>query len=333
MAQFDPDDLSRFQPFNILTTPYKTIYGQQINLDVLYPKSLVQSPARGSPVVIRFHGGGLVTGGSLFPGFFGPWLLELAERHSALIVSVDHRLLPEATIADVMEDVEDFWRWSQTDMVDFLRLQTNGHIIPDLSRIMTAGESAGGYLSIQLSLSHPDKIKATAAAYPMVDIAGPHFTQKYFKQIRELPQLPESLVSDHLAQVKAQETSLADGQKVVVSSDVRLARVRFMFAMIQNGLYRHYIDPADDGLVPLQRLGTGAKLPRGGVFIWHGADDSIVPVDGSRKFAAKVKEVDPELRFNLTVRPGEHGFDADTKIDEEWMRVGMAPLLHAWLDE
>ena len=54
-------------------------------------------------------------------------------------------------------------------------------------------------------------------------------------------------------------------------------------------------------------------------------------MDGSEKFAAKVKEVDPDLHFTLTKRPGEHGFDAETKIDDEWIRDGLAPLVEAWL--
>jgi acetyl esterase/lipase len=330
MAHFNPDDTSRFDPFHVLTTPYKTVDGHDITLNVLYPKALDQSPPSGSegcPIVIRFHGGGLGAGASMFPDFFGRWLLELAERHSALIVSADYRLLPESNVGDVLDDVEDFWQWLHAELPSFLRAETAGKIKPDLNRIMTAGESAGGYLSIQLSLSHPDMIRATTAAYPMVDIAGPYFTEKFPKQLLEVPQMPENLIDDHLAKAKANGSQ----KPAVVSSDPRLERAPIMFAVIQQGLFKDYLDPADSRQVPLTRL-DNARLPSGGVFVWHGADDTLVPVEGSQKFAAKVAERYPDLPFTLAIQPGEHGFDAETKIDEDWMSSGLRPLVKAWLD-
>lgn len=326
---FNPDDTSRFDPFHVLTTPYKVIDGHEITLNVVYPKSLKPSP-RGSPIIIRFHGGGLAAGASMFPDFFGRWLLELAERHSALIVSPDHRLLPEVSVADILDDVEDFWQWIHKELPSLLQKQP-GNITPDLTRIMTAGESAGGYLSIQLSLSHPDSIKATTAAYPMVDIDGPYFTQKFPKQLMEVPQLPETLVSDHMAKVRAQE-ALLGGKKVLVSSDARLERAPLMLAMIQHGSFGEYLDPTDARQVPIKSLERGAHFPKGGVFVWHGGEDSLVPVEGSQKFAESVTKLYPESQFTLAVRPGEHGFDSDTTIDEEWMSKGLGPLVEAWLD-
>lgn len=47
---------------------------------------------------------------------------------------------------------------------------------------MTAGDSAGGYLSLHLGLSHPNEIRAVTAAYPLVDAASPHFTEQYIRK-------------------------------------------------------------------------------------------------------------------------------------------------------
>ena len=91
VVAFNPDDLSRFDNFHVLTTPYKTVHSQPITLNVLYPKNLKISP-NGQPILIRYHGGGLIAGASMFPDFVGRWLLELVERHSAIIVSPDYPL-------------------------------------------------------------------------------------------------------------------------------------------------------------------------------------------------------------------------------------------------
>ncbi|KAG6353292.1 hypothetical protein INS49_007533 [Diaporthe citri] len=36
---------------------------------------------------------------------------ELALKHNAILVSPDYRLRPEATLADIIDDIRDFWVW------------------------------------------------------------------------------------------------------------------------------------------------------------------------------------------------------------------------------
>ncbi|XHF96374.1 hypothetical protein AWENTII_000011 [Aspergillus wentii] len=103
MDFFNPLDTSRFANLNILTTTYKTVNDHEITTDVLYPKSLTSSTPR--PVLLRYHGGGFFSGSSLFPGFFNPWYIELAERYGAIIISPNYRLLPESSIEDTLEDI------------------------------------------------------------------------------------------------------------------------------------------------------------------------------------------------------------------------------------
>lgn len=162
---FDPDDLSRFSDFSIHTTPYKTVGSHAITADVLIPKSLLTSPSPPRPLLVRFHGGGLVGASSLFPAFFAPWMLQLAEREGAVIVSPNYRLLPEASVGDVLADVEDVWRWVRGEgeeeggLARFVEHETKGRVTVDTRRVMTAGDSAGGYLSVMLALRHPDEIR------------------------------------------------------------------------------------------------------------------------------------------------------------------------------
>ncbi|RYP69920.1 hypothetical protein DL769_005145 [Monosporascus sp. CRB-8-3] len=228
VLNLDPDDHSRFSSFTILTTPYKTVSDQPITTDVLIPKNLKTST---SPILLRYHGGGFVSGASLFPG-------------------PNYRLAPEASMEDILDDVEDHWKWIHSELPAFIQAQTGGAVNVDTGRILTAGDSAGGSLCLMVALSRPDQIKAVTASYP------------------------SPLNKRHL--------------------------------------------------VPFDRLDDGARVPRGGVFVWHGNEDSVGPVRGSIK-------LDSELVFHLAVQPGEHGFDADPKIDDDWMAHGLKNLVGAWL--
>lgn len=60
-------DSPKYAKFNVSTTVYKTVNGQDIDLGVFIPKN-VHTGKR--PIVIHFHGGFLVTGHALYPGKF-----------------------------------------------------------------------------------------------------------------------------------------------------------------------------------------------------------------------------------------------------------------------
>lgn len=133
----------------------------------------------------------------------------------------------------------------------------------DVDRIMTVGDSAGGYLSLYVGLNHPDDIRAATAAYP--------------------------------------------------------ARI------IQ--FYPHQ----QSGLSPLvHRLDSGDTFPPCGVLVWHGKDDTVVPVEGSLKLKQKIEAVDPELNFELVIRDGEHWFDHGINLDEDWVVEALQNCVNSW---
>jgi acetyl esterase/lipase len=78
-----------------------------------------------------------VTGG--FGLWFSPWLLEYAKLHSAVIIGVDYRLMPEHNGLDMMEDLDDFWNWAFNKSQQYL----SDKVELDLEKIMIAGDSAG----------------------------------------------------------------------------------------------------------------------------------------------------------------------------------------------
>lgn len=331
MVGFNPDDLSRFDDFNVLTTAYKRVHEHEISVNVLYQKDLPALASAAQPIIIRFHGGGLVAADSLFPDFFGHWLLDLAKINRAIIVSANHRLLPESNASDILEDLDDLWFWVHESLPSFLKTQSSGSIGCDLRRIMVVGESAGGYLAIQLALDHPDQIRTFLVQYPMLDMKSPWFMADYEKNVFGVPQLPRTLVADHLK--KTHESEVRADHKVIVSSDPRFERGPFMFSMIQQGLFRDYFDPQTTRLFPIDRVENGETLPVAGGLIWHGQDDSVVPIGGSVKFRDTVLNHHPSTNIVLQVQPGEHGFDATVKLSDEWVNTATKPFLEAWLTE
>ncbi|EFY85816.1 hypothetical protein MAC_08128 [Metarhizium acridum CQMa 102] len=99
---------SKLQGLKVLQTPYKSIANHEIRTDVLVP----ETPLSGKrPVIVRFHGGGLVMGDSLYLPFYPQWLTDLALAHGAIIISPNYRLLPEATTPQIFQDMADFWTY------------------------------------------------------------------------------------------------------------------------------------------------------------------------------------------------------------------------------
>lgn len=85
-----------------------------------------------------------MTGSSLFPAWFSKWILDYAESQSAIIVSPDYRLLPEAKGTDILEDIGAFWEWFKSDGPDqYLKDANRTNVSLDKEQLLLLGESAG----------------------------------------------------------------------------------------------------------------------------------------------------------------------------------------------
>ncbi|KAH8423422.1 uncharacterized protein LDX57_001183 [Aspergillus melleus] len=321
-------NLDKFANFDVIQTAYKKVQDYEIRADFVIPKSKFTGKR---PVIVRFHGGGLITGDSLMKEWFPTWLLELAAKHNAVIATPNHRLLPESSSTEIYEDVEDYWTWLHSSTVaDLLSSSVNPTEL-DFARVITAGESAGGLLSISLALSHPDEIRAATGSYPAIDMASVHFGGPSPPPLE--PPLPATLVRDH-------ESKIQPGD--VVSTGLSLERFQLMIAAIHfgdlTGLYERGTKGQPRGrFYPIEKLDEpGVKLPRGGISIMHGGQDTFVPVDGVEKFVQKARAVaraqTAESKIILTVRDGMHGFDLETPLNEQWLSDHLAVSVKAWLE-
>lgn len=184
----------KFSAFSKRDIAYSSINGHDIFATVLTPTKLQDQPSAPRPVLVHWHGGGFVVGHRTY----GPWwplwsvplvrkqlrtpgvggrdqrltsahrTLELALSRSAIVISPDYRLLPEASGVDILTDVEAFWTWMQREL-PLIAARESWPAYPDLSRVVVLGESSGGYLAVQSALLCSTKINIKA----VISISAP----------------------------------------------------------------------------------------------------------------------------------------------------------------
>ena len=103
---------------------------ERCKLDVCYPEG-----ADAAPVVVWFHGGGLTGGDKFVP--------EELKSDGIIVVAVNYRLLPRASIDDCIDDAAAAVAWT------FRNISRFGG---STERIWVAGHSAGGYLTDMIGL-------------------------------------------------------------------------------------------------------------------------------------------------------------------------------------
>jgi acetyl esterase/lipase len=101
--------------------------------------------ARG--VYLHFHGGGMITGS---PEMNDVTNQQIARQHGVAVVSVDYRLAPEHPFPAGPDDGVRVLRW----------LLEHGERELGSSRLITGGESAGGYMAAAVLLRARDELQA-----------------------------------------------------------------------------------------------------------------------------------------------------------------------------
>lgn len=103
---------------------------ERCKLDVYYPTDISDCP-----VVVWFHGGGLSGGNKFIP--------EQLKNNKCVVVAVNYRLLPQATLSDCIDDAAAAVAWTFQNIEKY-----NG----SGKKIFVAGHSAGGYLTSMIGL-------------------------------------------------------------------------------------------------------------------------------------------------------------------------------------
>ncbi|KAJ6784911.1 hypothetical protein PWT90_02384 [Aphanocladium album] len=117
------------KPFTKETHVYVSRQSTDIHLDVYTSK---QANA-GSPILLWFHGGYLITGSRIA---IPDWLLNYAHGQNWTVVSPDYRVLPESTGLATVEDLQSAYEWVVKKLPCF-------HAECDTDQIIIGGASAG----------------------------------------------------------------------------------------------------------------------------------------------------------------------------------------------
>lgn len=272
-------------------------------------------------------------GDSLNMEWWPHWVSDLALQKNAIIISPNYRLLPEATSADIYTDMEEFWTWLRSPALANIVANQKTPTKLDLDRIFVTGESAGGLLSLYLTLAHPEEIRAASAAYPSLALNADSFTKT-----RE-----RAPFDNHVPVSVVEENFKAAVLGTAKSSITSLESLMFTLGAIEHGYLSKYYQRDAEGvpaevLYPMARLEqSDFKIPRGGIAVLHGRQDSVVPLGDVEKFVERANEVlkarsGEEGGVTLTLRDGEHGFDGPVRFEEDWLQDAMHRAIRVWLE-
>jgi acetyl esterase/lipase len=308
--------------FDRLDVPYKTVNGTPIEAAILVPRTLASATeAQSAPVLAHFHGGGLVLGTNPEPFFLADWVRDLAHSTPAIFISAAYRLIPEAKATDSLDDVADFWVWVHRHLLLAIRSRWP-HLTPDLDRIAAIGESAGGYLALQSAFLYgaTAQPRAVVASYPAIypDIAA----------YNPRPQVPDpkldAVVEDYLASIPpgTVQTSAPFPQKGQLS-----------MATTRNGSKRRILGEDPEGRLTLayalERVREAGTLPP--IWIIQGSDDTVVAPAATDAVVEGLRKALPDVVVKYTVRPGEHGFDVVSQLDDDWVADGVEFVKGFWV--
>ncbi|WVO13174.1 hypothetical protein L204_100786 [Cryptococcus depauperatus] len=150
---------------NYRTLPAATFESEPLPVDFdLYLPTAPAGPT-GHPIVIWFHGGGLLQGNKenlpphfrrlpfhTYPGANG------RPDENVAVISSNYRLAPQVPILDILSDVNVLMSFVQTKLNDKLTKEGKGEHKIDPNRICLSGGSAGGYLALLAGLEIPNDV-------------------------------------------------------------------------------------------------------------------------------------------------------------------------------
>jgi len=261
---------------------YKTVDQLKIQADVYRHEDVVKRP-----VIVWLHGGALIMGSR---NGVPKQLLELAQEHGFVVVSLDYRLAPEAKLPDIIEDLKDGLEW--------VRKSGPERFGADPSRMVVAGASAGGYLALMSGVTTVPPPSAIVSYWGFGDVDGDWTTKP-----------SEAYRKGKL--IEKEDAWAGVGGQVLTNTNQTNGRGRaaFFLYLKQTGQWPNAIsgfDPESDRekitpFCPIRNVSP--KYPP--TLFLHGTADKDVPVEQSIAMARALKRhgVAHEL---ITIEGGGH---------------------------
>lgn len=290
------------------TFVYKTAGTVPIHLDVYLPSSPPSkddNASKGLPLLIWFHGGGLLQGNR---DEVAPHHLNGVTKHGYALISADYRLSPQVGVGEVLDDVKDCLDWSATELPRKLaEAASSSPTLLDTTRIAVSGSSAGGYLALLAGLyatTGPGRPKVVLPIYPITNPRGAFFTNPQPHPLGHIDGAELEPFLDPKAPVQTR-TPWDDGP-----------RRHFYFYMMQEANLAEllHIGAGDDAFIVAPQIRKrGGFLP---TFVVHGDADKFVGVEQADEVVDALREVGAVVEYE---RPEglDHLFDEKEDVELE----------------
>ncbi len=276
--------LSQQASFDKKTYVYKTVGDIDIEADVYRADN-----DDDQPVLMWIHGGALIFGNRSSPP---RQLVELCETDGCVLVSIDYRLAPEVKIPAIIEDLEDAIGWIREEGPQLFHA--------DRERLVVAGGSAGGYLTMMSGITVEPKPTALISmwGYGAADAPFDTTPSEFYRTVR--PIITRDRAYDGV------------GAEVLTNTNRRTGPGRSTFYLYtrQHGVWTDEVtgfDPATqrrelDRYAPNRNV-TRAYPP---MLMIHGTSDSDVPYEESVTMATELARYGVTYEV-LLVPGGGHG--------------------------
>lgn len=229
-----------------------------------------------APVLLYFHGGGLLEKAGTRLGQGLPLLNALADR-GWVCVSIDYRLSPRHQWPAHLQDCKSALQWVKTHIAEY-----GGN--PNF--VMTAGDSAGGQLSALMALTAHDSAQPTPAS--VADEQAPDNTIQgaiCVYGVMDFSNLFNQSFNNDAAKLWA---------KTVIGADLNDPNQRHLFAAASP--IAHTVSHPEPNSIP-------------DCLIIHGTHDSLVAVDESRYFAKQLTQASENKVVYADIEGAQHGFN------------------------
>jgi acetyl esterase/lipase len=265
------------------TVAYRQVDGHQILADVYRPRG---DDVR--PVIVWIHGGGLIMG---HREGIDHRLMALAEEQRYALVSIDYRLAPETKLPQIISDIEAAFAWLAGAGAKQFHL--------DPHRIVVAGASAGGYLTLVTGYRARPRPQALVALYGYGDLIGDWYST---------PSPHRRHNSRKVTRAEASEQT--DG---TIISDARQRKGNGGMIYLyyrQNGIWPEEVSGFDratiaEKIAPFEPVrNVTADYPP--ALLIHGTDDTDVPYEESTMMAEQLKQHGVPVLLK-PIENGEHG--------------------------